>query len=220
MGRPTSVATFRVERRAAFRLPYVVGVVAVAVALAVGLVFLIDRLARSLIQIDNLEPADAIVAENWAYPNMPVLERAAELQQQGYGRHVLVPYQTPAEAPGATGGKRGLRIDLACEAARLDPFTTERIPLKQAGMNTLGEARVVSAVLHRLRVRRVILVTTLFHSRRSALSYSKFLGRNVKVVSAPVSGSLTPENWWRTSAGRREVISNFLKLQYYRAVAL
>ena len=81
--------------------------------------------------------------------------------------------------------------------------------------------RDVERFLDRERIRSVIVVTPLFRSRRSALVYAATLGRaGVTLHYQPVQG------WREQTRGRgagtayREIMLQWLKLQYYRLFVL
>lgn len=175
--------------------------------------------AEALIHEDPLVRGDVIIAETWVMPNLQVMQTAAQLYRQGYGQAIIIPYQLQAGEAARTPESTKRLLSLYCEAVGLTPDQVEMIELKQAELNTLEDARRVSRVIRRRGATCVILVTTLFHSRKSSLSYQKFLGPDVRLVCYPVKGDLTPDNWWRTAGGRYDVLSHFVKLQYYRLVA-
>ncbi len=82
-------------------------------------------------------------------------------------------------------------------------------------------ASQVCTALKERGVKSVILVTRFYHSKRSALTYKKFLEPNgVKLISYPVQEGFASDNWWKTKDGRRAVLNELIELQYYRLFVL
>lgn len=86
-----------------------------------------------------------------------------------------------------------------------------RIVLQDRSRTTTEDADLSAPLLQGCR--RVIVVTSPFHSRRAAAEFRRALGPGVEVVSCP-SRDATPTEWWRDPVAARAVVSELLKWVY------
>ncbi len=99
--------------------------------------------------------------------------------------------------------------------SRLGPY--EIVPTKEVEPISLNVAWDVLKFLKRERIQSVIVVTSPFRSRRSALVYTSTLGRAGIAVSCEAApGSYGEGTWPHTWHGVQDVIEQWIKLQYYR----
>jgi hypothetical protein len=81
---------------------------------------------------------------------------------------------------------------------------------------TLIEAKVVLKELAGNKVRKAILVSEGFHTRRSLGVYrqeGEKLG--MQIIAHPYYASYQKENWWQQTEGVRAFVTEYLKLGYY-----
>jgi uncharacterized SAM-binding protein YcdF (DUF218 family) len=81
---------------------------------------------------------------------------------------------------------------------------------------TITEAKVVLSNLSKSGVRRVILVTEGFHTRRSLWAY-KEVGSSlgIEIIPYPYFTRYQSENWWQEIYGTKDFFEESLKLFYY-----
>ena len=83
------------------------------------------------------------------------------------------------------------------------------VPLEHTGLSTAEEARQLYPELRRRALRRVLLVTSNFHSARAARIF-RGEGRRagapieLRVVAAP-DQTFDPDHWWQTSESRKTI---------------
>jgi uncharacterized SAM-binding protein YcdF (DUF218 family) len=67
-------------------------------------------------------------------------------------------------------------------------------------------------VFRRMGARRVILVTSNFHSRRTALAFRLIIPDIHFCVEASQDSDYDPSSWWTSRVGRRLVASEYEKI--------
>jgi uncharacterized SAM-binding protein YcdF (DUF218 family) len=179
-----------------------------APAVVVALVILshplwLASLGRFLVRADEPFPSDMVVllaGDGWGYR----LRRAADLVREGYAPKVLV--SGPA-------GMYGLHeSDLAIPYAIKLGYPAEWfIPLPHQATSTREEARTVLAELARRRVRRFMVVTSNYHSRRAGGLYrGQAPQAEVRVVAA-LDPQFSPDAWWHSRTGRKLFLMEWQK---------
>jgi len=158
---------------------------------------LMTEAARLFIVDEALQPADAIVVlgdDN--YPGDRA-RRAAELYQGRWAPKVVVsgrylrPYANVAELM-----KRDVMESGVGEGAV--------VPLAHFAANTREEAYAVRNLIREERWRRVIVVTSNYHTRRSRYIFRRALDHDVEVrVAAAGDRDFMPAGWWNSRAGVR-----------------
>lgn len=82
---------------------------------------------------------------------------------------------------------------------------------------TLTEARLVLQTLSKEGVRRGILLSNGFHTRRSSLVYRHVgIPLQIKIFPSPYFNEYELDHWWVHDLGIRDFISEFFKLVYYQ----
>lgn len=174
-------------------------------------------IARSLVCDASLAPSDAILVENFD-PDYLLFERATKLRLAGLAARVLVPVSTDPGTSQANLVTVGT-AELMARIARTG--TIEIIPTRRVEPIALSAARDLQRFLEQEHIRSVIIVSSLFRSRRSALVYAATFGpAGITVRCEPVNGSLSVNTWTRTWHGIQNVVEQWLKLQYYRVYVL
>ncbi len=78
--------------------------------------------------------------------------------------------------------------------------------------STISEALAVCGELHRRQVRRVILVTSSYHSRRADIVFRLFCP-TIHFISVPAADAhYDPSRWWRDISSRRLFFSEWEKI--------
>ena len=202
--------------RALFRRTFYLLVV-LAVAAAVWLVYYGGRYLQ---HEDPLQQADAIFV--LAGTRAERLLEGYQLYVEGYAPVILL---SPGRVePGEVLLKaRGIRFPSEHELAR-DVLVQLGVPpaaIHEPARpvdNTAQEADLLRTRVQSLGWKRVIVVTSKFHTRRSAFAFRRALdgtGATVLVHASRFDPS-DPANWWRTRADFRFASTEWQKLILYR----
>jgi uncharacterized SAM-binding protein YcdF (DUF218 family) len=169
---------------------------------------LLTAVGESLIVCDPLEKADAIYVLAGDFFGSRVL-LGADLGARGFAPLVLLsggPYSSNIISKRYSGD---MALQFAVEHG-YQPALFQAIRLDTP--STIEEARAMGPVFHRMGVRRVILVTSNFHSRRAALVFRLVLP-DIHFSVVPSSDlDYNPTSWWKTSRGRHLVESEYEKI--------
>ncbi len=160
--------------------------------------------ARTLIVEDELQPADAIVV--LGDDNYPAdrAARAAGLFQARWapvvvasGRY-LRPYASIADL---------MARDLAERRVPADAI----VPLRHRASSTREEATAVAELARERRWRRLILVTSSYHTRRALYIFRGTLPRDIELrVASAEDSDFDPEAWWQARESRKLFVREVL----------
>jgi uncharacterized SAM-binding protein YcdF (DUF218 family) len=158
-----------------------------------------------LVRADGPRKADAIVVLGGDEFGMRAI-KGAELAQAGYAPYVLV-----SGPPSLLGNEADMTIEYAKRkgfpAALFRPVV---IP-KEKAASTRTEASYLGDCLQKNGVHSILLVTSNFHTRRARSLWRKANPRlNIAVVAAP-DRYFTPETWWKSRAGKKTFLYEWLK---------
>jgi uncharacterized SAM-binding protein YcdF (DUF218 family) len=173
-----------------------------------------------LIVNEPLEKADVLVVlagaevERWL--------EAADLYREGYAPHLLLSpgYEDPL---GSELRARGIRyprpIDVHRDAIVQLGVPAQAIEIMPLGYdNTAAEAAGVRAIAPGRGWRRLIVVTSKYHTRRVRFAFERELrdtGIDIQVRGSRYDRA-TPDRWWSKRSDLRFVISELQKLIAYR----
>jgi uncharacterized SAM-binding protein YcdF (DUF218 family) len=168
---------------------------------------------------DPLQPADAIFVLAGSQIERPL--EAADLYLAGLGPLVVLTRDT-AERELALATARGVdlptRFDLARQLlAELGVPDEAILSPSRLHDSTAEEAATLRALALEHGWRRVIVVSSAYHLRRTMLACRREL-RNTGVeliARASRYGEATPERWWRRRSDIRWVVSELTKLAAY-----
>ena len=187
---------------------------AVVMALWLARVPLMRALGNWLIEEDPLAQADAIVVLGGA-----PIERApvgAQLLRAGWAPQLVFTGEIPDERLMLYGISR-TEASLGLDAAMLDSANRGHVTLLEVGTSTQEEANAVRDFAVENSLRKVIIVTTEFHTRRAGKVFRKALepaGVGVLVRAAP-GRDYTAARWWESEAGMIMVNNECMKTLYY-----
>ena len=156
-----------------------------------------------LVDSDRLEHADLIVIMGGDFYGPRVL-LGAELAQQGFAPLALIsgpPYGNRPEGERAVEflAGRGYPRSLFAVFAHNEP-------------STFGEVVVLRSELMRRHAKRVIIVTSSFHSRRCAILFH-LICPGIHFQSAPADDPhYHPEQWWNDPPDRELLYSEWTKI--------
>ncbi len=174
---------------------------------------------QSLIYEDKLAPTDVILVENFEAPFLAGLSRAVKLRDEGYSERILVVRLIPRESRFISSNFLGQVWDSYCQAVGIDD--PEIVAVEQVEPVTKNMAKQLASTLKKTSVESAILISGIFHSKRSCLVYREVLEPlGIQLRCLPVSGAVDPDHWWKTSHDALYVVEEFLKLQYYRLFVL
>ena len=200
----------------------VIGLALVAVTMA-GLYLarapLLVWVGHQLVHEDTLEEADAIVVLSGAALTRELA--AADLYTAGLAP-VVVLTTVPENPVVEEMARRGLALRSTTEA-RIAFLERAGVPvdavtvLSRHVQSTQQEADLVAAWAVSRDIRRLIIVTSAYHSARVRLVFDRTFDDDtlVRVHPAPI-GRFDPERWWHDRTTLRDGLVELQKLFYYR----
>ena len=180
---------------------------------------ILTGLAAQLIVDDQLEPADIIFVLAGEISSRPF--HAAELFKQGLAPDIVMARE--ADWPAVELGLYPRGTDVATEIMKELGVPVENITvIAGAGgtTSTRDESRVLARYVEGHNVKRVILVTNAFHTRRAKWMFDKDLkgsGVTLQVAAVP-EWKFDQTNWWQQEHGLVAFVNEYSKLFYYYAV--
>ncbi len=185
------------------------------------LLWVVPGMGHYLVVEDPLGEADLIVVLMGSVPAR-VLE-AADIYGEGFARE-LVMVQSFVEAADELA-RRGVVIpghaELTRNAAIQMGVPEGRITILPGGaMSTKDEALVLREYLdQKSEVKRVILVTSSFHSRRTKIIFERFCGgleQDVQFIIRPSKyDTFQPQRWWLDRESAKMIVLEYLKLGHF-----
>jgi uncharacterized SAM-binding protein YcdF (DUF218 family) len=203
--RPLSTRrTYRGWRRAGAAILLVAGI---ALFLLLFQNLWLPWMGEWLVTSDTPTPADLIVVLGGEFWGPRVVE-AADLAVRGYAPQVLI--------SGPDYSLNGLTLPEGDWATK---FLVEKgyprslfSTFAHHAASTIDEAKVLAPELKRMKVKRVLIVTSDYHSRRASLVFHAMLPfSEVRVIGTP-DDYFQPETWWKADTSRRLVRSEWIKI--------
>ncbi len=187
----------------------------VGIALIVGVVFsepLLRSVSRALVYEDPLANTKAIVV--LAGGNGSRIETAARLYRDGFGERLF--FSGFRIYPGTYSSS--LMKNYAVELGVPEDKIVASIP--DVEVSTRGESIANLELLNKNHIKKFILVTSAFHTRRSKLMYEKAiesLGYNIEFLVYPAPDPFVPIlDWWKLRTGQKGILLEYLKsIAYY-----
>lgn len=137
----------------------------------------------------------------------PRVIKAADLAMEGYAPLVLIsgpPYGKDLQPEG--------ELAIQFLTARGYPRELFAVFAHTAGA-TVEEAIALAPELRRRRVKRVILVTSAYHSRRADMVVRLFCDNGIQFISVPAADPVySPELWWDDPGSRKIFFSEWKKI--------
>lgn len=97
-----------------------------------------------------------------------------------------------------------------------DP-SPERVILEKASRNTLENAIYGRDLILRQQVRSVLLITSRYHMKRSAILFRNALPKDLAIYPYPVDSNNLKEAWWNHGGSFHLLFSEFYKYCMFRA---
>ena len=157
-----------------------------------------------LIKSDPLETADIVVVLAGGHYGERIL-LAAELVEKGYAPRVLV--SGPKNFFGLPESEFAIPFAVAHGASE---GVFEGFPIE--ANSTLEEADRVDRELRRRGIRKALVVTSNFHTRRARYIFHKHGSKDVRYVFVAADyPDFRPQDWWRNRQGRKVFVIESLK---------
>ena len=166
--------------------------------------------AGKLLVIDDPKPSDVIVVLAGETEHRPA--RALELLQQGYGRRLLLDVPSNEviyDTPQLQIAERYVHNLRQASAVAICPI---------AGLSTRDESHDVEQCLKHESGKRILLVTSAFHTRRSLSTFRHELrGKTFSVVAAE-DDTQFGTHWWAQRQWAKTCVDEWLRLVWWNAV--
>ena len=178
---------------------------AVCLAIVVALhPFWLPSLGYLLVSSEPPRKADLVIvlAGDWLGNRIVT---AGELARAGYAPKVLV--SSPTLLYGVPEGELAIRHAIS---RGLDAAYFDLVPVR--GNSTRSEAVELLAEARRRRARKLLIVTSNFHTRRSRGIYEDLRGDLEIHVTAAAHPFFQPDQWWKTRESRKTWLLEFTKL--------
>jgi uncharacterized SAM-binding protein YcdF (DUF218 family) len=140
---------------------------------------------------------------------------AVQLFQQGYGKYLFFTGGWCPEIMGVHADRStelSIQQGVPASAIKSDPYQV---------ISTYQEAQRLKLWIDQAQtpVHSVIIVSDPHHMRRARWAYQRVLGKNVKLIMAPVPFDQTPyqQQWWADGTSRNMVRDEYVKIIYYYA---
>jgi uncharacterized SAM-binding protein YcdF (DUF218 family) len=164
---------------------------------------ILSSLGSSLIHDDPLQKADAAVVlagDSWG---LRILT-AAQLERDGYVPTVIV--------SGPDGSYGNHECDLAIPFAVRHGYPESYfVHLEHSARSTRAEAEAVLPEIRRRGYKRVVVVTSNFHTGRARAIFRRLApDLTILMVAAP-DEYFTPDGWWREREGQKTFLTEFEK---------
>jgi len=164
-------------------------------------------LGRLLVDSQSPQPADLVLVlgGNFWGPRVVV---GAELAKQGYAPIALI-----SGPPYRLGDRERPEGEFAVEFLVKQGFSKELFQVfSHHASSTIEEAQSLRGELERRHAKRVLLVTSSFHSRRAAIVMTLFCP-SVRFISVPAPDShYHVTEWWRDDSSRHLFFSEWSKI--------
>lgn len=166
--------------------------------------------AEFLIAEDMPRQADAILVLAGGSETGGRLQRAVDLLNQGLAPLLVL-----------SGVDIAWRTNYAdinlAHAKALGVFDDRIVVVRHSSHSTIDEARAVLAALQTASIKRLIVVTSDFHTRRAGIIYrrqTRSLEMRVSVIAAR-DFQFDPRHWWTRTRDRKIVLEEYPKLLWY-----
>jgi uncharacterized SAM-binding protein YcdF (DUF218 family) len=169
---------------------------------------ILDGLGEFLVVSDPLEHADFIYVLAGDFWGSRAL-LGADLGSQGWAPKVIM----GGGLYSGSGFVNRYAGDLSIEFLALKGYSRGlflSVPLQ--ALSTIDEARAMGPIFHRLGARRILLVTSNFHSRRAEQVFREFLPEFEFRMEGSPDLTFDPHAWWKTAKQRHLLFSEYQKI--------
>lgn len=164
---------------------------------------ILGALGAYLVQAGPPQEADAalvLAGDGWGHRILT----GAQLARDGYVPRVLV--------SGPDGAYGNHECDLAIPFAVKQGYPESYfVHMEHSGRSTLAEGQAVLTGIRRMGFKRLIIVTSNFHTRRAGRIFRKLApDLTILVVAAP-DENFTPDGWWHKREGQKTFLTEWEK---------
>jgi uncharacterized SAM-binding protein YcdF (DUF218 family) len=181
-------------------------VIAVAAVLLLSVLFharILTALGAYLEQAGPPQNADVVFVLAGDASGHRIL-KGAELVRQGYAPRVVV--------SGPAGNYGYYECDLAIPfAVKAGYPESEFVPFPNHALSTRDEAAAAADEFRKLGARRILLVTSLFHTRRAGGDFRAAAPDLTFIVVAAPDENFTPEGWWHNREASKIFVIEWMK---------
>jgi uncharacterized SAM-binding protein YcdF (DUF218 family) len=180
------------------------------IAVVAFLIWFLPNAGTLLVERESPRSADAIVVLAGNSPDR--FAHAMQLRADGHARLLVISNERLH-----THGLDITWLELyrAGRTAREVP-EVDLIVIDPPPENTIHEAERAAELMSARGLRRALLVTDAFHSRRSALLFRPiFARRGLEIHSTPAPDPLDLAHWWSTPLAARRTAEEWTKLTAY-----
>ena len=178
----------------------------VLAALAIGLA----AKAGSFLVVDAPRPSDVILVLAGETDKRP--ERALELLAQGYGRRIVLDVSTNSKIYEFT------QIQLAEKYVHDLPQGASVSVCPIDGLSTKEESKDAEKCLARGSGKRVLIVTSDFHTRRALNVYQQEVPEYEYSVAASRNGEQFGARWWTHREWAKIFVDEWLRFIWWKAI--
>lgn len=166
--------------------------------------FVLDKAGGLIYKKDDLKPADIIVV--LAGEEKERVEYGAYLFQEEWAKKDRI-----VMAGGPLVWKYSWASLMKEHAVHLG-ISRKFILLQDKSRTTEEDAKYTREIIERHKYKSLILVTSPYHSKRAFIIFQKVMGKDIKVISAPVENSWFKfEDWWKRKRDRAAVFNEYSK---------
>lgn len=166
--------------------------------------FLLDKAGKLIYKKDELKPADVIV-----------VLAGEDKERVEYGAYLFREEWAKKDRIIMAGGPLVWKYSWASlmkEHAEYLGIPGKAIMLENKSRNTEEDAKYTKEILLKHKYKSLILVTSPYHSKRAFTIFQKVMGKDIKVISAPVENSWFKfEDWWKRRRDRSIVFNEYSK---------
>ncbi len=174
------------------------------------------KLATGLDVSEKPQPADAIFIFPGSEDARPAL--AADLIQAGYAPLVMTPETSQSPTPPSVqGGASTLRTIKILTKRGVLP--SQIVVLEGISTSTFTDIQALARYFEQNGPIDVIAVTNACHTRRARWVLQQVMPEHQsRVRFHAVPDSFDPQRWWTSRGGRNDVLTEWVKLLYYRLI--
>lgn len=156
---------------------------------------------------DDLQQADIVVAVSGGETEERALE-AVRVYDKGYAPRIL--FSGAAEDKTGPSNAAAMR-QIALKAG----VNASDILVEEDSVDTLDNAVQSEKIIRAQGAKRIILVTSPYHQRRTEMSFRKILGSDIEIINHSASdSSWRKSSWWRSPYTVALTLSELQKIIY------
>jgi DNA-binding NarL/FixJ family response regulator len=182
---------------------------AIAIFLMGAAIFLALK-AGAFLVVDSPQPSDVIVVLAGETDHRP--RRALDLLAQHYGQRIILDVPTNATIYEFT------QIDLAKKYIQDLPQASLLSVCPIDGLSTKDESKDVEKCLQQQRAKKVLIVTSDFHTRRALDVFRREVPEYEYSVAGAENSEAFGEQWWSHRQWAKTFVDEWLRLLWWKAI--